>query len=258
MQHHRVLATVRFVAACLVAIPLAKIARAAEPLRFARDVRPILSSRCFPCHGPDGTKREAELRLDERAHALKAGESGEIAIVAGKPEASEFVRRLFSKDAEEAMPPTDSNKTLTAQQKEILRRWVAEGATFEGHWAMTAPRRAPAPPVRKKSWPRNAIDHFILARLEREGLEPSAEAEHPTLIRRLSLDLTGLPPTPEDVGRFEREMTAAGKDAAPSAAADLVYETWVNKLLDSPHYGERMAVDWLDAARFADTNGYQV
>ncbi len=258
MQHHRVLATVRFVAACLVALPLAKIARAAEPLRFARDVRPILSSRCFPCHGPDGTKREAELRLDEREHALKAGESGEIAIVAGKPEASEFVRRLFSTDADEAMPPTDSNKTLTAEQKAILRRWVAEGATYEGHWAMTAPRRAPAPPVKGKSWPRNAIDHFILARLERDGLQPSAEAEPATLIRRLSLDLTGLPPTPEDVANFEREMTAADKDAASSATGDRVYEQWVNKLLASPHYGERMAVDWLDAARFADTNGYQV
>ena len=257
------------VAGIVLALP-AGIAHAAEPVAFNRDIRPILSSQCFQCHGPDQNNRKGGLRLDVREKALLPAESGEIAIVPGKPETSELVRRVFAENSGETMPPPKSNKTLTAAQKELLRRWVAEGAEYQPHWSLIPPQRRDLPPVKQTAWPRNPIDQFILARLEREGLQPSPEADRATLFRRLSLDLTGLPPKPDDVTAFEREMTAAtaqdqgtpGADDAQAQrqteAVDRVYENWVNKLLASPHYGERMAVDWLDAARFADTNGYQV
>ncbi|MFO1023184.1 MAG: PSD1 and planctomycete cytochrome C domain-containing protein [Planctomycetales bacterium] len=231
------------------------------PLRFNRDVRPILSNHCFQCHGPDSANRKAGLRLDQREQALKPAESGEPAILPGKPDASELVRRIFATEKAEVMPPPAVHKELTAAQKEILKRWVAEGANYEPHWALIAPVRSELPEVKKKEWVRNGVDAFILARLEQEGLQPSPDADWVTLFRRLSLDLTGLPPRVNDVRQFEKEIAAA--EAQPNGSkrggpVDQVYERWVNRFLDSPHYGERMAVDWMDAARYADSNGYQV
>jgi hypothetical protein len=210
------------------------------------------------------------LRLDQRDHALAPAESGSSAIVPHQPDASELVKRIFSTDAESVMPPPELDKPLTPLQKDLLRRWIEEGANYEPHWSFLAPIRRDPPTVQQTNWPRNEIDDFVLARLESEGMHPAPEAELTTLIRRLSLDLTGLPPTPTDVDAFLGEMNAAGMpenspiadDIAETPASRLrteeVYLRWVNRYLDSPHYGERMAVDWLDAARFADTNGYQV
>ncbi len=242
------------VAFLLMAIPEARI-RAVEPLHYNRDIRPILSEHCFACHGRDAHARKAGLRLDLRDKALSATESGAIPIVPGKPDASEMVRRIFNSNQSEMMPPPAAEKPLSPAQRDILRRWIAEGARYEPHWAFQAPLRSRPPAVKHAEWVRNAIDNFILARLEEEGLEPSPPAELGTLLRRVSLDLTGLPPSPDDVAVFEHEMAVAGGD---SQAADAVYNAWVDKLLASPDYGERMAVDWLDCARFADTNGYQV
>jgi len=243
---------------------------AAEPVQFNRDIRPILSNHCYQCHGPDGPARKSGLRLDQRDHATAPAESGSSAIVPGQPDASELVKRIHSADAESVMPPPEVDKPLTPLQKDLLQRWIEEGSNYEVHWSFIAPQRRDRPMVQQAEWPRNEIDHFILARLENERLHPAPEAELATLIRRLSLDLTGLPPTPGDVHSFLAEMNAAGMpensatpgDAAETPASivrtDEVYQRWVNRYLDSPHYGERMAVDWLDAARFADTNGYQV
>ncbi len=209
-------------------------------LEFNRDIRPILSENCFYCHGQDPNHRKGDLRLDVRAEALK----GE-AFVPGKPEASELVKRVFSHDRSEQMPPPKSNRTLTAAQKELLKRWVAEGAEYQAHWAYLAPQRPALPVVKRADWPRNEIDRFVLGRLEASGLSPSPEADRATLIRRLSLDLLGLPPKPEEVDAFVA-------DGAPEA-----YERLVDRLMKSPHYGERMALPWLDAARYADSNGFQ-
>ena len=247
----------------------AGMCNAGEALRFNRDIRPILSSQCFPCHGPDNNARKAGLRLDDREQALRPAESGAIAIVPGMPDESELIRRVLSEDPGERMPPPGSNRLLTLQQKELLSRWVREGAGYERHWALIPPQRAEFTPVNRTAWPRNAVDRFILGRLEHEGFEPSPEADWMTLLRRVSLDLTGLPPTPAEIEAFADELTAAagsaGKHAprdAPQrwteAEADRAYEKWVNRLLASPHFGERMTVDWLDGARFADTNGYQI
>jgi hypothetical protein len=205
---------------------------------FNRDIRPILSDKCFACHGPDTTKLKRKLRLDVRDVAIKKG-----AIVPGKPGESELVRRIHAADAEERMPPVKSNKTLTAVEKDLLQRWIAAGADYQVHWAFVAPTRAALPAIKNVTWPRNPIDHFILARLEQLGLEPSAEAVRTALIRRLSLDLTGLPPT-------LREVDAFLADTAPEA-----YERLVDRLMESPRYGEHMARYWLDAARYGDTHG---
>jgi uncharacterized protein DUF1549/cytochrome c len=242
------------VAFLLLAVPEARI-RAVEPLHFNRDVRPILSEHCFACHGRDANARKAGLRLDLREKAVATAESGAIPIVPGKPDASEVARRIFNSDESQLMPPPSTGKPLTPAQRDILRRWIAEGARYEPHWAFQPPVRSRPPAVKHAEWARNAVDNFILARLDAEGLEPSPPAELATLFRRVSLDLTGLPPSPGDVIVFAHEMAAAGSD---SQAADAVYNAWVDKLLASPDYGERMAVDWLDCARFADTNGYQV
>ncbi len=238
----------------------AKTAAGAEPPRYNRDVRPILALHCFSCHGPDHTNRKGGVRLDERAAALHAADSGSTPIVPGKPEASEVVRRIFASDPGEMMPPPSANKPLTTSQKALLKRWIAGGATYEPHWAFIVPQRIPPPAVKRSAWPRNAVDSFILSRLEQESLPPSPEAPPATLLRRLSLDLTGLPPSLADAKQFEREMAQASASDGPGgrSAADRVYSAWVERLLASPHYGERMAVDWLDAARFADSNGYQV
>ncbi len=206
---------------------------------FNRDVRPILSEHCNYCHGPDPKHREAELRLDDREVALAKG-----AIVPGKPEESELIARVFSGDSQEVMPPPETHKDLSAAQKDVLRRWIAEGAEYEPHWAYVAPKRGKVPAVKAAEWIRNPVDAYILKALEAKGVAPSPEADRPTLARRLSLDLVGLPPTPEEVEAFVR-------DNEPRA-----FERLVDRLLASPHYGERMAVPWLDLVRFADTVGY--
>jgi cytochrome c553 len=225
------------VALFLAAGPLS--ATGAEPLRFNRDIRPILSENCFQCHGPDQDQRKAKLRLDRRDDALAVG-----AFEPGKPAESALIERIFAGDPEEQMPPADSNRHLTVAQKEMLRQWIAEGAEYEPHWGFVAPVR-PAPPVLKSPSPTpNPIDAFILAGLEREGLAPAPEANRRTLIRRLSLDLTGLPPASGDVEDFVRSRN-------PRA-----YEELVAKYLASPHYGERMAIPWLDLVRYADTVGF--
>ena len=217
-----------------------------DPLKFNRDIRPILSEACFPCHGPDASARKARLRLDVREEALKPAKSGETPILPGRPDQSEILRRIFASEEDEVMPPPEAHKILSPTQKELLKRWIAAGAPYEAHWAYTPPVRPPLPAVRQSAWPRNPVDHFILARLEHETLSPAPEADRPTWIRRVTLDLTGLPPTLAEVDAFVADR---------AADAD---ERVVDRLLASPHYGERMAVDWLDAARFADTNGYQV
>jgi len=212
------------------------------PIRFARDILPILSDNCFHCHGPDEKHREADLRLDTQDGALKTVSP---VIMPGKSGESELVKRITSTDPDEMMPPAKSNRKLSEQQRQLLRRWIDEGAPWGKHWAYEAPVRPEPPTVKKANWAKNSIDHFILARLEQEKLAPSPEASKTILIRRVSLDLTGLPPTPAEVEAFLA-------DTSPQA-----YEKVVDRLLESPRYGERMAWDWLDAARYADSNGYQ-
>jgi mono/diheme cytochrome c family protein len=224
-----------------------------EPLRYDRDVRAILSDRCFRCHGPDAGKRQAELRLDvaESATALR---DGKWAIVPGDPEQSELLRRVSSTDEDVRMPPPKSGRRpLSDEERDIVRRWIAEGARYEPHWSFVAPVRPPVPAVKEAAWAQNPVDRFIRAKLEAEGVAPSPEAEPETLIRRLFLDLTGLPPTPEESDAFLADLRA------PDAIGDDVWSRWVEKLLgDEPYrsrYAERMATPWLDAARYADTCG---
>lgn len=224
---------------------LAIDARAAAPISYSRDVRPILSRYCFKCHGPDEGARQSGLRLDVREAAVIPAESGTAAIVPGKPEESELIRRVRSDDEDERMPPVSTQMALTAEQRKVLETWIAAGAEYQQHWAFVAPRQAPLPPVTQPAWPRNEIDRFVLARLEAEGLLPSPPADKLTLIRRLSLDLIGLPPTLEEADAFVN-------DSSPDA-----YEQAVDRLLASPQYGERWARPWLDLARYADTNGYE-
>jgi hypothetical protein len=220
------------------------LARAGDvpTVSFSRDVLPILSENCLLCHGPDSKARKADLRLDQQASALRTKDP---IIVPGKSGDSELIRRVESDDAEEVMPPPKSGHKLRPQQKETLRRWVDQGARWGKHWAFEPPAQVAPPPVKDAAWVKNPIDAFVLARLEEEGLKPAPPADRATLIRRLSLDLTGLPPTLAEVDAFVA-------DSSPKA-----YEALVDRLLGSAHYGERMAMDWLDAARYADTNGYQ-
>ncbi|MFO1062426.1 MAG: PSD1 and planctomycete cytochrome C domain-containing protein [Pirellulales bacterium] len=225
---------------------------AAEPPNFSRDVRAILSDKCFQCHGPDEAKRQGGLRLDVRESALDKGDSGKHAIVAGKADESELIRRLVTSDADSHMPPAETKKVLTKEEVETLRRWIDAGAKYEGHWAFSTVVRpdVPQPFVaddsNAKEWLKHPIDRFLLARLQKEGLKPNSEADRETLIRRVALDLTGLPPKPDELRSFLAEP--------PSAAA---YEKVGDHYLASPHYGERMALNWLDMARYADSNGFQ-
>ena len=214
-------------------------------LDFNRDVRPILSDRCFACHGPDGEDRQAGLRLDDREAAAAELASGARAIVPGDPKQSEIIARITSTDPDVVMPPPRLNKPITPAEAEILKRWIAEGAEYRGHWAFERVERPAVPDVKNTAWPRTPIDRFILTRLEHEGLAPNPEADRVTLARRLALDLTGLPPEPAAVDAFVADASA---DA---------YERYVDSLLASPHYGERMAIEWLDASRYADSHGYQ-
>jgi hypothetical protein len=211
---------------------------AADRPEYNRDVRPILAENCFACHGPDKAALRAGLRLDMREVAIKKG-----AIVPGDAEQSELVARIFSDDASERMPPRKSGKKLTAAQKDTLKRWVAGGAEYQPHWSFIPPRRPAVPAVKNAGWVRNPIDNFIFAALEKHGLQPAPEADRRTLARRLSLDLTGLPPEPAEVEQFV-------SDTEPDA-----YERYVDRLLRSPHWGEHRGRFWLDAARYADTNG---
>lgn len=213
-------------------------------LQFNKDIRPILSDTCFKCHGHDGKARKADLRLDLPEIAFAPRKRG-APIVPGHPESSQAYQRLISKDPEEQMPPPASHLSLSPAQMEAIRLWIGQGAEYQPHWAFIPPKDSPIPVVKDSRWPINPIDSFILARLEEEAMAPSPAADRRTLIRRLTLDLTGLPPTPAEVNDF---LADASSDA---------YEKCVDRLLASPRYGERMAADWLDAARYADSNGYQ-
>ena len=228
----------------LAGVSAALASAAAEEINFDRDIRPILTNSCFHCHGPDENALQAELRLDT-SEGLFGELNGSFPVVPGRPEASEVIRRITAEDADERMPPVDSNRNLTDQQIRLLEEWVRSGAPWQRHWAFDPPRRTGLPKVHDATRVSNAIDRFVRARLEREGLVPSAEADKERLLRRVTLDLTGLPPMLE-------QMDAFLADSTPDA-----YEKVVDRLLGSPSYGERMAWDWLDVARYADTNGYQ-
>lgn len=217
----------------------------AADVSFNRDVRPILSDKCFACHGFDPKARKAGRRLDSLEGAA-AELKGVRAIVPGSLDKSEAWLRILSGEATEVMPPPKTNKTLTPLEKQTIKKWIEQGAKYEQHWSFVPVAPVNLPEVRNFSWPRNPIDRFILARLEKEGISASAEAAKESLIRRLTLDLTGLPPTIAEV------------DAFLADTSEKAYEKVVDRLLKSSRYGERMAVDWLDAARFADSNGYQV
>ncbi len=228
-----------------IAVAWGTLARGAEPVDFPKDIRPILSDNCFKCHGPDAPSRKGKLRLDVRADALKGGASGEPAIVPGKPDKSELLNRILSHDEGEVMPPPESGKTITAAQKDKLKAWIAAGAEYQQHWAFIPPVRAALPSTRLQGWTKTPVDSFVLARLEKEGLKPSPEASREVWLRRVSLDLTGLPPSP-------KELDAFLADTSPDAPAKQV-----DRLLASPAYGERWARHWLDAARYADSDGFE-
>ncbi|MBK9386959.1 MAG: DUF1553 domain-containing protein [Planctomycetes bacterium] len=211
-------------------------------VRFNRDIRPILAETCFPCHGPDPASRKAALRFDREEDFFERRESGFV-VVKGAPQQSLLYQRITSADEDERMPPPDAHVQLKPEQQELLRRWIEQGAPWEKHWAFLAPERSAAPKVERAGWARNPLDAFVLAEMEAAGLQPAPEAERSTLARRLSLDLIGLPPSPEQVEAFVHD---AREDA---------YERLVDQLLASPHYGEHRARTWLDAARYADTHG---
>lgn len=216
----------------------------AKEIDFNRDIRPILSDKCVFCHGPDKEQRQADLRLDTREGAF--ADLGErAAIVPGKPAESELVKRINSTDEFEQMPPPDSKRSLSKDEKQLLTDWIKQGAEYQQHWSLITPARPEPPSVTQTSWPKNEIDKFILNRLEAEGMHPSPRADKTTLIRRVTLDLTGLPPTLKEIDSFL-------KDDSPAA-----YEKVVDRLLASPRYGEHMAATWLDVARYSDSNGYQ-
>lgn len=233
--------TAAFCFSCIV-----ELVSAVEPaaVDFNRDVRPILSDHCFECHGPDAEQRQAELRLDSKDGLFsKSGEHQNV--VAGASAKSELFRRITTADPDEQMPPADSGRKLTAAQISMIKQWIESGAEWQQHWSFVTPSRPKLPPFSDLSWIRNPIDRFVLARLHQEGLKPSAEADKRTLLRRVSFDLTGLPPTPKEIHEFL-------SDESPEA-----YERVVDRLLKSARYAERMTIRWLDAARYADTNGYQ-
>jgi len=216
----------------------------AADVEFSRDVRPILSDNCFACHGPDATKREADLRLDQRE--VRGEIRGAASVVTpGNADDSELITRVTSNDPDVVMPPPDSGKSLSADEIDILKKWITGGAEYAEHWAFVPPRRPELPAIGNAAWIRNPIDAFVAARHEHEGLTPAAEADRRTLIRRVTLDLTGLPPAPDDIAAFVN-------DKSPTA-----YEKVIDRLLSSHAYAEHMARSWLDAARYADTNGYQ-
>ena len=226
----------------LASLAVAAGGSATGKVAYNRDIQPVLAENCFTCHGADSAARKAGLRLDHFETATNKLEDGAVAIVAGRPDKSEMIRRIFAED-DDHMPPAKVNKVLKPEQKELLKKWIAGGAIYEPHWSFIPPVKAPLPRVKNKKWIRNPIDNFILARLELEKLKPNNEADKRTLIRRVSLDLTGLPPIPEQVEAFVN-------DPSPDS-----YEKLVDQLLDSPQWGEHRARYWLDAARYGDTHG---
>ena len=236
------------IACCCVTHNGEAIAQSKQTIRFDQQVRPILSNHCWSCHGLDEGSREGNLRLDVRDNAIAAGDSGELAIVPGHPEKSQLIARIDSHDPEAQMPPLVTKKPLTAEQKQILKQWIAEGAEYSGHWAFETPKRPEPPAIAEANWARNPVDQFIAYRLQQEGLHPSVEAAPHVWLRRVTLDLTGLPPSLEELAAFETALKTSPREQ--------VYSEVVDRLLKSPHYGERMAMQWLDAARYADTNGY--
>ncbi|MEX0794247.1 MAG: PSD1 and planctomycete cytochrome C domain-containing protein [Pirellulaceae bacterium] len=234
-----------FRCACILTLLLhAGAVRGADSPDYARDVLPILSQHCFACHGPDAEVREAGLRLDVPEDAVRELDSGSIAVVPGSAEDSELIARIFSDDEFMQMPPPETGKSLSATEKEILARWIDGGATYSAHWSFQPVARPEAPAVRNKQWVRGEIDAFVLAGLEAEGLRPSPSAAPQTLIRRLYLDLTGLPPSIKEVQAFAAD------------SSEEAYEAIVDQLLASEHFGERWGRHWLDLARFADSHGY--
>lgn len=238
MRARKLTITVAFSLACLIGQTSLLIGQ--ETIDFNRDIRPILSENCFYCHGQDTNKREAGLRLDDREAAI-AGK----AIVPGDLSGSELIARIESVDPDTQMPPPKSNRKLSDQQKVLLKRWIESGATYSQHWAFETPKRPAEPTVKNESWVRNPIDRFVLSKLEEKGLAPSPEADRATLIKRLYADLVGLPPEPADIAKFLN-------DPDP-----LAYEKLVDDLMSREAYGERMSLAWLDAARYADSNGFQ-
>ncbi len=241
----------RLVAVALLwTVPLSAPA-ADKKLDFNRDIRPILADKCFACHGLDPKKLKGDLRLDVAEGARRKNEDGKAAVVPGHPEQSLLIERIFAADdSPHHMPPASSKKTLTLAQKQLLKEWIAQGAEYKLHWAFVPPVKVAPPNVKNKGWCKNAIDHFIMARLEKEGLTPSSQANLTSLIRRVTLDLTGLPPTPAEVDEFLKDCASAKPQAVDDA-----YEKLVDRLLKSPRYGEHMARYWLDAARYGDTHG---
>ncbi|MCH7726569.1 MAG: PSD1 domain-containing protein [Planctomycetes bacterium] len=215
-----------------------------DKIDYSRDVRPILAQSCFACHGNDADKREAELRFDVREDAIR-DRDGSRAIMPGDSSKSELIARVTSDDPEQRMPPAEAEKPLTPQEIEVLRSWIEQGAIYNKHWAFEKPTQAPLPRVSKKHWTRNQIDYFVLAELDRQGLQPSPEADRYMLIRRVYLDLIGLPPSPAEV------------DAFISDTSNKAYDKVVDQLLRSPRFGERWAQIWLDLARYADSMGYE-
>ncbi len=231
----------QFGATLVIIWSVAPPALADSKVEYNRDIRPILMDACFACHGPDSASRKADLRLDKPDVAIEMA-----AISPGDPDSSEMIRRILSEDEAERMPPPETKKKLTAQQKELLVRWIREGAEYQPHWSLIVPNSPTVPNVGNRWWIRNPIDSFIAARLEAAGLTPAPEADRRTLARRLSLDLTGLPPSPELVQEFL-------DDVSPDA-----YERLVDRLLESPKWGEHRARYWLDAARYGDTHGIHI
>ncbi len=228
----------------LVAVGGAVGAEEPGTIDFSRDIRPLLSQHCFACHGPDAASREADLRLDRADTAFAELASGATAVVPGQPERSELLVRITSDDPDQRMPPAATGHTLSEVQIDNVRRWIAEGAKYDDHWSLRPITQPARPPVRNAAWARGAIDRFVLARLEHEGIAPSPEADRATLLRRLSFDLLGLPPEPDQVAKFLN-------DPAPDA-----YERVVDRLLASPQFGERWGRHWLDLAHYADSDGY--
>ncbi len=234
----------RFLSLLTIAMALSSRAVAEEAVDFNRDIQPILSNHCYACHGQDAEARQGGLRLDRREDALAGGDNGP-AFVPGDPDSSALVARTLSTNPDEQMPPPKVKKTMTEADKQLLVRWVKEGAEYAKHWSFEPIKNAAPPSVFSKDWPRTPVDHFVLARLEKSGVAPAADADRTAYLRRVTFDLTGLPPTVEDLQRFLEDSSSGA------------YERVVDRLLSSTDYAERMATIWLDNARYADSNGYQ-
>ncbi|MCA9057178.1 MAG: DUF1549 domain-containing protein, partial [Planctomycetaceae bacterium] len=241
VQRCRQVATpLTIMAAASMALTTASVFAADAP-GYNDEIRPILADMCFTCHGPDSAARKADLRIDQRDAAIAAG-----TIVPGKPDESELINRIMTDDAELVMPPLETKKKLTEQQKQLLRQWIEQGAEYQRHWSFIPPQKSDPPQVVNTAWPKNEIDRFILSRLEAKQLSPAAPADARTLFRRMHLDITGLPPEPDQISAFEADYNSRG-DAALS--------DWIDRLMDSPAWGEHRARYWMDAARYGDTHG---